>query len=253
MRTIVGASLAVLLGLAGAGLLRADDKADVAALLDKGIKSLGGEERLGKFKAATWKGKGKYYGLEDLVADFSGDWALQMPDKFRVNLEIDVSGMTLKQTRVLNGDKGWTKRNNEDAEEMTKEAHADEKRQLNMHAVGTLLPLRDPAFKLSPAGEAKVGDRDAVGIKVTARDGREFVLFLDKENGLPLKVESQVKDVRTGKDVKQEALYSDYKEVDGVKRAMKVVVNRDGKQFVEQEISDFKPLEKLDDKTFEKP
>ena len=43
MRATVVTLAAVILGLAGAGLLRADDKADIAALLDKGIKSLGGE------------------------------------------------------------------------------------------------------------------------------------------------------------------------------------------------------------------
>jgi len=253
MRTILGAAVAAALVLSGAGLLRADDKAEVAAILDKGIKALGGEERLSKVKAGTWKGKGKVHLADDMVLDFTGDWALQTPDKFRASLEVDVNGLTLKQVRVLNGDKAWVKQNNEDAEEMNKEMLAEEKKQLNQHAVATLLPLRDAAFKLSPAGEVKINDKAAVGLKVVTKDGREFLVFFDKESGLPVKTEGPARDQATGKDVVQEVFQSDYKEFDGVKRATKVTVKREGKVFVELEASDYKPAEKLDDKQFEKP
>ena len=57
----------------------------------------------------------------------------------------------------------------------------------------------------------------------------------------------------SGDDVSQDVFYSDYKEVDGIKRAMKTKILRDGKKFLEMETSDFKPVEKLDDKVFAKP
>jgi hypothetical protein len=105
---------------------------------------------------------------------------------------------------------------------------------------------------LAPAGEAKVGDQAAVVIRATPKDGREVRLSFDKDAGLLLKVEAQVKDAR-GKEVKQEIFYSDYKEADGVKRAMKVRIEREDKPFIELDVTEYKPLEKLDDKTFEKP
>jgi hypothetical protein len=251
MRSIL---LPMVLGvvLAVAGLARADERADAEALLDKGIKALGGEANLTKFKAATWKGKGKLH-LGDETADFSGEWALQAPDQFRVVLEVTGKQGTFKQVRVLNGDKGWIKIDNDETNELPKETLAEEKKNMHAHWVATLVPLKDRSLKLAPLPEGKVGDRPVVGVKVTGPDGREFRLFLDKESGLPLKSEWQVKDLRSGKDIPQEVTYADYKDVDGIKRAMKLTVQRDGKPFAEQEISDFKPLEKLDDKPFAKP
>jgi hypothetical protein len=34
---------------------------------------------------------------------------------------------------------------------------------------------------------------------------------------------------------------------------MKLVINRDGKKFVEGEVTDFEPKEKIDDSVFDKP
>jgi hypothetical protein len=251
MRSILLAA-ALGVGLAVAGLLRADERADAEALLDKGIKALGGEANLTKFKAATWKGKGKIH-LGDETDDFSGEWALQAPDQFRLVLELTGKQGTVKQVRVLSGDKGWIKIDDMETNDMPRETLAEEKKAMHAHWVATLVPLKDKLLKLGPLPEGKVGDRPAVGVKVTGPDGREFRLFLDKESGLPLKSEWQVKDPRSGKEITQEVTYADYKDVDGIKRAMKLTVQRDGKPFAEQEISDFKPLEKLDDKTFAKP
>ena len=51
----------------------------------------------------------------------------------------------------------------------------------------------------------------------------------------------------------QETLYSDYKEVGGVKHSMKLVINRDREKYVESEITDFETKEKIDDAVFAKP
>src|SRR5262249_20251507 len=106
------AALGVVLGTAGPA--RADERSDAEAVLDKGIKALGGEANLTKFKPARWKAKGKLH-VGDETADFSGEWALQAPDKFRVALEVTGKQGTLKQVRVLNGDKGWIKIDNDEA------------------------------------------------------------------------------------------------------------------------------------------
>jgi hypothetical protein len=246
----LAAALGMVLGVTG--LARADERADAEALLDKGIKALGGEANLTKFKAATWKAKGKIH-FGDETDDFTGEWALQAPDQFRVALEVIGKQGTYKQVRVLSGDKGWIKIDNEETSDLPKETLAEEKKNMHAHWVATLVPLKDKSLKLAPLPEGKVGDRPVVGVKVTGPDGREFRLFLDRESGLPLKSEWQVRDVRSGKEITQEVTYADYKDVDGIKRAMKLTVQRDGKPFAEQDISDFKPLEKLDDKTFAKP
>lgn len=236
------------LGLALVGLVRAQD---AAAILDKAIKAHGGEEKLSKIKAATWKAKGTIYGTGD-PTDFTGEWAMQFPDKVRFTFESVYSGVPIKEVRVLHGDKGWLKLNRDDTFELDKDVLTESRRQLAVQWLATLLPLRDKAFTLTVVPETKVGDRAAVGIEA-AKDGAKARLYFDKEKGLLLRFEAPVKDARTGKDVKQETLYEDYRDVSGVQKAMKLTVRRDGKKFLEQEIADFKLLDKLPDSTFAKP
>ena len=57
----------------------------------------------------------------------------------------------------------------------------------------------------------------------------------------------------SGKEVTQEVLYSDYKEVDGIKHPMKITINRDGDKCLDGETTDLKLVEKLDESEFAKP
>jgi len=69
-----------------------------------------------------------------------------------------------------------------------------------------------------------------------------------------LKMERQTKDAQAGgREVAEEHLYSDYQESDGMRRAGKIRINRDGKLYVEAETVDFQPLEKLDASVFARP
>jgi hypothetical protein len=229
----------------------ADEKADADAVLEKGIKALGGEARLSKFKAATWKARGTLrLGNQDV--QYTGNWAMQAPRQYKAVITGKAGEQEFKRVRVLDGDKGWIKLDDNDAQEMSAQALAETQREMYAQMMTTLLPLRDKAFTLAPLGAGKVGDTAAQGLKVTTQDGREFRLLFDKDSGLLLAVESQVKNAQ-GEDVKQEIVYSDYKDVEGLKRPMKLAVKRDGKTFIEQETTEYKPLEKLEDKEFAKP
>ena len=251
MRKVLCAACVAGLLLPAARPVRADDKADAEAVLEKGIKALGGEARLSKFKAATWKARGTLrLGNQDV--EYTGDWAVQAPRQYKAAITGKANGMEFKRVRVLDGDKGWIKMDDNESQEMSALALAETQRELYVQMMTTLLPLRDKAFTLAPLGAGKVGDTAAQGLKVTTQDGREFRLLFDKDSGLLLAVESQVKNAQ-GDDVKQEVVYSDYKDVDGLKRPMKLTVKRNGKTLIEQETTEYKPLEKLDDKEFAKP
>ena len=229
----------------------ADEKADAEALLDKGIKALGGEARLSKYKAATWKAKGTLH-LVGRDVDYTGDWAVQAPNQYKAVLTGEINGTKFKRVRVLDGDKGWVKIDDNETQEMSQQALAETQHELYGQLLTTLVPLRDKGFVLAPLGASKVGDRAVEGLKVTTPDGREIRLFFDKDDGLLRAVESLSKAAQ-GADVKQEVVYSDYKDVEGLKRPMKLSLTRDGKPLIDQETTEYKPLEKLDDKEFAKP
>ncbi len=114
-----------------------------------------------------------------------------------------------------------------------------------------LVVLKEKGFKLEAADEQKVGDKPAAGIKVTAPDGKEFTIYFDKESGLPVRLVAKV--VGFGTEFTQETTLTDYKDFGGIKKATKVETKRDGEDFVKAEISEFKVLDKVDDKTFAEP
>lgn len=242
MKKVLGLALALVVGLSVVGVLRADEPKDI---IEKAIKATGGEDKLAKFKAQTWSAKGKYYGMGE-GQDYTAEYAVQFPDKFKFT----VQGIF---TIVYDGSKGWRKMG-EDTAEMTAEQLAEQKEGMHAGYLATLLPLRDNAYTLTPLGEVKVGDRAAVGIKVSSKGHRDVNFYFDKDTNLLVKSEMTVKsEEQGGKQVTQEELYSDHQDVDGVKIPMKMTINRDGKKFVEGESSNVKLLEKLDDNVFSKP
>ena len=90
--------------------------------------------------------------------------------------------------------------------------------------LGHLAVLKDKKYKLSPLGEVKVEGRDAVGVQVSCKGHKDVNLYFDKETNLLAKGEWNVKaQEQGGKEVMQETLYGDYKDVEGAKIPMKIM------------------------------
>src|SRR5437588_169384 len=84
--------------------------------------------------------------------------------------------------------------------------------------------LLDKAIHFSLLGESKLGDRTVIGLKVVHKDHRDVKLFFDKGNHLLLKEEMRVKDVENDKEVVEEMLFSDYKEIEGTQQSLKIEI-----------------------------
>src|SRR5439155_27259924 len=159
---------------------------DPKAIVDKGIKALGGEEKLSKVKAYSWKSKGKIK-FGDSEGEFTGEGIAQGLDHLRTKVSGEFMGNKFEVVAVLAGDKGWrTNFMTGAVEELDKEALANEKRNLYLQVIpSTLLPLKDKSFKLEADKEENVGDKPAVGVKVKGPDGKDYSIFFDKESALP--------------------------------------------------------------------
>src|SRR5262249_34418538 len=118
--------------------------------------------------------------------------------------------------------------------------------------VSSLTPLKDPGFMLAPAGEIQVEGRPALGVRVSHAGHRDVTLYFDKETHLLAQAEHQVKD-EGGPEEMQETVYADYKEIEGMKHAMKLTIKRAGKLYVESEIQEYRFHDRLDDSTFAMP
>jgi hypothetical protein len=86
--------------------------------------------------------------------------------------------------------------------------------------LGTLLGWLDDQVKLDPAGKEMIGNRELVGVEVVADD--ESTLFFDSKSGLLAKSKRRMQHPLTGKEVDGEVLFSDYKEVSGVKYPIRI-------------------------------
>jgi hypothetical protein len=249
-RFIVGGLVAAAaLVLVGPGLA-ADDKG-ANAILDKAIKALGGEEKLSKVKAASWKTKGTItlMGNDNEVSTLT---TMQGLDHFRQEIEGDFGGNQVKGVTILAGGKGWRKFG-DDAAPLDEATIANTKRAVYLAVTPiTILPLKGKGFKVEAVADEKVGGKAAAGVKATGPDGKDFRLYFDKESGLPVKLVAKVTGFM-GEDFTQETTFADYKEMGGIKKATKLKSTRDGEKYQEYQISDFKVLDKVDPKAFAQP
>jgi hypothetical protein len=246
--------LTAVLAVLAVGAARAEQKSDAKAVVEKAVKAVGGEEKLGKVKAFTFKMKGKWYGMGDGI-DYTGEAAVEVPDKSRVRIDSGVGDMKFTFIQVSNGDKLWSKLNDQATEVEDKDQIKEVKEERYADRVASLLPLvKEKGFKLEPLGEVKVDGKPAVGVRVSHEGHRDINLFFDKDSGLLVKSERTIKDFMAGgNEQSQETLYSDYKEVGGLKHAMKLVINREGKKYLDSEVSDLEVKDKIDAAQFEKP
>ena len=243
--------LAVAVVLSAAVTARADD-ADAKAIVDKALRAHGGADTVAKFSATTTKFKGTVHSMGQALP-FTGEIATQGADRVKVDVEAEAAGMKFRFVSVLSGDKGWIKAPGADTKEMDKDELAEAKEQAHAGWVASLVPLTGKGLTLAKIGEVEIDKRPALGVKVSGKGRRDVDLYFDKETGLLVKAESRVKDEGSGQEVTQESFYADYKDVQGVKYAMKITVKRDGKPYVEGEVTDVEFAEKLDAGVFAKP
>ncbi len=224
---------------------------DAKAVIDKAIKAAGGEEKLAKIKAFSWKTKGVItFGDND--NDFTSESTLMVPDKYHSQFNGEFNGNAVTGITVFDGKNGWRKFGDNQME-MDEDALVNERHNIELMVLPTvLLPLKSDRYKLGKTGEEKVGDKPATFVTATGPTGKTVKLWFDAESGLPVKMEARVMGFG-GEEFTQETRFSAYKEFDGIKKATKLESLRDGNRFVDQEVIEFKLLEKVDPELFKEP
>jgi hypothetical protein len=244
----------IIAALVMASTAAADDapEAEARRAVEKALRAMGGKEKLAGVKAATFKTKGKFYWF-GAGTDFTGEMAVQGLTKARTVMTFELMGKKQTIIACVNGDKGWVKANDTVTEIDQKTLAVQMGDHGYITEMAMLLPLArgDKGVTLSPVGESKVGDRPATGVEVSRKNYSTVRLFFDKETALPLKVEWKAP--VAGKEETHDIVLGGYKDVGCLQVAMKLTARRNGKVFYEYEISDFKTVDRLDDKLLEKP
>ena len=243
--------IAVFALVAGSPGVRADD--EPKDIIARAVKAHGGEEFLTKHPAARAQNKGKITIPGVGEADFTQEVSFMLPNKFRDAMELNVAGQTIKVLTIMNGDTISITAAGKDVD-ITDDIKKAMKDAMEMMAMARIAPLlKDKTYELSLFGEAKVEDKPAVGVRVSAKGKKDITLFFDKKTDLLVKLEHRTTSPNGGGEVAEERIIQEYrKDKDGRSLPKKVLVKHDGKNFLEAESVEFSFLEKIDDSEFKK-
>jgi len=224
-------------------------QSDPKEIIQKAIDAGGGAEKFSKFKGYkdSTKGRGLMAGRE---FEFKSSSLVAPPDRSKTTLTYQVGGMEIILEQQINGDQITAKLNG--VEQVVTDAQKEDARQqVRMRDAMKLAPLlADSDYELQPAKSIKVNGKEAVGIKISGKGLKEVTFYFDKSTYLLVKVQRPGLSPATGQPAKQEIIFKDYKDVDGVKRPTKFVILYDGKRFLEATVVEQHMLEKIDDKEF---
>ncbi len=237
----------------GAVLVQAQGQDDDAkAVLRKAIKAHGGEKLLSNMKGITAKFKGTI-DIMGKAREMTGENVLLKPDKLKTSVTVDIEGMQIPVIVVFDGKKMWRSVLNKVEEIKDEKVLTEMRESLQAEGAGSLPEFLEAPYKVSTIGEVKVMGKDAVGIRVTKKGQRDITFYFDKKTHLVVKSEMRVNDTEAGQEVTQEKFITAYRDTDGVKTGSRLVIHKDGKLFMELDITETKVHEKLDESNFKMP
>jgi outer membrane lipoprotein-sorting protein len=226
--------------------------ADLKAILRKSIEAHGGDKNLAKFKAVNSKFKGTIE-LMGAKRDITGETSFQKPDKVRNTMTIDIGGNKIDIITVYNGKKMWVSAAGMVMEINDEKLLQSVREELQVEGASNLGDFLKAPYELNAVGEVKVKGKDAIGIRVSKKGQKDITMFFDKKTHLVVKSEMRSIDSISKEEVTQEKFIVAYQDKDGMKIAKRVEIVKDGKAFLDIEITEVQPLERIDDSVFAKP
>ncbi|MBI1830141.1 MAG: hypothetical protein HYR84_01665 [Planctomycetes bacterium] len=233
-------------------LLAQAQDTDVKAILRKSIEAHGGAKNLDKFKAVNTKFKGTML-IMGVKLDIVGETTLQKPDKVKNVMKLEINGKSVDVITVFNGDKLWVNSMGQTKEIDDEKILKSAREEMQTEGAGNLVDFLKPPFELNSIGEVKVKGKDAIGVRISKKGQKDFTMFFDKKTYRVVKSETQTYDPNNGQEVLQEKFILSYQEKGGLLIAKRVEIVKDGKTFMDIEITDTTPLERVDPAVFAKP
>ncbi|MCI0376126.1 MAG: sigma-70 family RNA polymerase sigma factor [Gemmataceae bacterium] len=218
------------------------------SLIEEVLQAHGGEAKLAGLRAFIQKSKNTHAnGKATIVEHF-----VELPDKLRVEVSHDGEP---KEVHILRahmehwqqGPDGQWKALHRFGAEPTRDYWLDS---IQFFGPRELLRLKDAAMEVTPLGAGKVGDAAAQMIRLAPKPNREPKTYKGGER-------TWFFDAKTHRLIKEErgelqTFFSDYKEFDGIPLARKTAQKTENWSSA-SEVLEFRVMDKLDSKLFEKP
>jgi|GEM_PF-93666 len=220
-------------------------------VIEKAMVAHGGQERLAAIKAIRMKATGTVnWGAE---VPFTWDLTWQSPKQLKLAAELGAAGQRVSLVQGFDGSSAWASANGVVvgvAGKKLDELHA----QIHLRRVLTLAPLlANKSFTLAAVDDVMIDGKAAAGVKVSAQGERELTLYFDRKSNLLARVDRLVFDDAKMKEVPQEDVFSDYREVDGMQTAFKEVWSRADNQVAVLNYSEVSYPAKVDEREFARP
>ena len=217
----------------------------IESLVAKNIEARGGADNWAALDTLRLSGQ------MDIGQGMHVPYIMEQKRPGKMCIEFEFSGAAA--TQCVDGDSGWKRlpfRGSNVPEEMTEE----ELREMAVAADidGLLFNAVERGYKIALLGEEQLGDRVAVKLQVTTRNGAIRWLYIDKQSGLDIKLEMQR--IRAGKGRLVETYYYDWQETDGLlipRRQETLTEGSNETHFLTVDGVDSNP--QLEDSRFEKP
>lgn len=220
-------------------------------LIQRAVAAHGGYEKLAQARSERLRLRGTVW-TTGKPLPFTNELTLQLPAQYKSRLVVGAGDTAHTVVHFLDGERAGVV---VDGRVQPAEGpHLDQLRQtLRLEKAMRLVPLLTEAtFTLQPGQDFSYNGGVVTSVRVRGEDQRELVLYFDRETGRLVKSEHRLAGA-AGKDVLQEAFYSDYRDVGGRPRAGRVVVQRDGKKVMEAELLDAQSVGPIDPAEFTRP
>ena len=242
MRALLTAVLTVCLASAARG----EDA--VQALIEKASQAHGGPA-LDKYPAGRAKAKGTIV-LKGNEYPFTVERVYHVPGKFRITSEVVIMGVGRPVTCAVFGN--TISANAGGLPQELPKSQIDELRTaVHVQAIARLTPLlKDKKYKLSSAQDKSFEGKPTFGVTVSAEGYKDVRLYFDRQTNMLVAIERMGFD-ELGKPTEHLDLFSDYREINGLKYPTRTLVKQNGKRYLDSETTEFKPLEKVDSREFQ--
>jgi hypothetical protein len=162
--------------------------------------------------------------------------------------EITVKGKSFNVIQVLDKDKVMVNLNGQ-PQKAEEPIAIQIKETMRLAKIIRLVPLlTGKEFEVTDLGLIKAGELNLHGIKVKEVSKPDILLFFDRQTGFLVKTE-QIREFEN-KKVVQEDYFSDFRDLGGFKRPVKIQSFRNGKKILDAELVEVRYFESLPSSDF---
>jgi outer membrane lipoprotein-sorting protein len=201
------------------GLVQAQTADDV---VEKHLAALGGRDALSKLTSRKATGTVSVTNPNGLIPGSIEIYA-KAPNKTRAYMKLDLSAFGAGEIIIeqrFDGTTGYALNSMTGDAEIT---GAQLENMRNNQFPSALLHYKEAGTTVEILPKEKVGDRDAIVLRVTPKTGSPLRMYLDAGTYLPIQTIAKINVPQAGGDIDQTSEYSDYRVVDGVKVPFQVV------------------------------